>query len=1024
MRGPLDHRSRWVLELAPGVMHVGAAWPQIDARKTDSMRRRRSSSETGESRTSRKRRRALVVSADPRRTRRRRLAVETLDQRRVLAVITGHVFEDIDGSLRAESGEVRVSSRLAYIDANNNAAFDSGETFAVTDESGRFQFENVDPGIHSVRLFDGANGQRQTFPVEPVQSFVSQVPPNAADLGLIGDTLYVLAEDSLIEPSLIGSSSQWSSLPFRASSLSPSAGGLALVNDSAGGVWMVHPQGQGAQRVGASQGLEVTAAAIGGDGQGVALAVEGGARRVMSFSIADGGSAELSVTSAMVPTDARVIGPDSAPPLSIGSRSIFAWSEPTNTTRLSIWNNASAQWVQKSAASVSGIDELLSFDDGAGLLAIRYDDGSVGVLDVDAGFAPLHEFDFDGPSKLIPGFDAIASINSSQAGFEFAIDDLRSGDRLVSRELDAAQIGTPRALAGHSFDSLFVLGESAVAAIELGHAGARTVEVSDQMPVAEIAFGVQVTATNYPPMPIPVLPVHGSEDTVLEIAADTLDQYVSDAEGDRLIPVVVDPPSHGAVQFDTQGGIRYTPDANYFGEDLFAIVFYDGVNVSRKMHFDISLSSVPDAPDGFDISGLQLPELAEPGYVIGSIEVQDVDSDDNYLFTVSDSRFEVVDSKLTYRGGSINFEGEPRIELTVSGYDQSAEHEFREDLVISVIDENDPIAFFVTEHGQVSENAPGALVTELGVVDEDLPKQTITYSVDDQRFEVIGNLLRLKQDQALNYEVEPIVFMMITADDGAGSSLTVDFQVSVLDVLNEGGDIELTNKTVMEWEPGASVGQVTVNSAPASGFELHVDDSRFEIEGTTLKLVDDVWVRYEEAAQIQVTITASSSEHGIFSKAFVIQVLENDTPFHNDDQPHDVDHNGSVSPGDALDIINYLNIYGPGPIGPGHPGYGYDVNGDGMVSTLDALLIINYLNRVSSAGSVDGEESSENSDADSGVSSDESSGTLSTTSDGEGEQTGVSGNAAGGWMITEDDDDDEGSEDPWSLYGNDGSTGF
>ncbi|MEL6108407.1 MAG: dockerin type I domain-containing protein [Planctomycetota bacterium] len=955
------------------------------------------------------------------------MSVETLDQRRVLAVITGQVFEDIDGSLRPESGEVQLSSRLAYIDANNNAAFDSGESFAVTDSSGQFQFDEIDPGIHSVRLYDGASGQRQTFPAEPVQSFVSQVPPNTADFGLIGDTLYVLAEDSLIEPSLIGSSSEGPSLPFRANSFAQSASGVALVNDSTGGVWLVRPQDQGAYRIGADQGLEVTAAAVGGDGQGVALAVEGGARRVMSFGVSDGGSVELSVTNAMVPADARVIGADSAPPLSIGSRSIFAWSEPSNSTRLSIWNNTSAQWVQKSATSVSGVDELLSFDDGAGLLAIRYDDGSVGVLDVDAGFAPLHEFDVDGPSKLIPGYDAIASINSIEAGFEFAVDDLRSGDRLVSRELDAAQIGTPRALTGHSFDSLFVLGDSAVAAIELDHAGARTVEVSDQMPVAEISFGVQVTSANYPPTPIPVLPVHGSEDTVLEITADTLDQYVSDAEGDRLIPVVVDPPSHGDVQFDTQGGIRYTPDANYFGDDLFAIVFYDGANVSRKMHFDISLSSVPDAPDGFEISGLQLPELAEPGYVIGSIEVEDVDSENNYLFTVSDARFEVVNSKLTYRGGAINFEGEPRIELTVSGYDQSAEHEFRQDLVISVIDENDPIAFFVIEHGQVSENAPGALVAELSVVDEDLPKQTISYSVDDQRFEVIGNLLRLKPSEALNFEVEPIVLMMITADDGAGSSLTVDFQVSVLDVINEGGDIGLSNKTVMEWEPGANVGQVTVNAAPANDFQLHVDDSRFEIDGTTLKLVDDVWVRYDEAPQIQVTITASSSEHGIFSKAFVIHVLQNETPFHNDDQPHDVDHDGSVSPGDALDIINYLNIYGPGPIGPGHPGYGYDVNGDGMVSTLDALLIINYLNRVSSAGAVDGEDNAGDSESDAGVSSDDSAGGLGTATDGEGEQIGsnsVSTNStASGWIVQEDDDDDEGSKDPWGLYGSDGLAG-
>ena len=86
----------------------------------------------------------------------------------------------------------------------------------------------------------------------------------------------------------------------------------------------------------------------------------------------------------------------------------------------------------------------------------------------------------------------------------------------------------------------------------------------------------------------------------------------------------------------------------------------------------------------------------------------------------------------------------------------------------------------------------------------------------------------------------------------------------------------------------------------------------------------------------------------------MIEVLENETPFHNDDNPYDVDGNGTVTPLDALAIINYLNIYGPGPVGPGDPGYGYDVNGDGQVTALDALLVINILNTIQNGGTVGG----------------------------------------------------------------------
>ncbi|MEO1524443.1 MAG: dockerin type I domain-containing protein [Planctomycetota bacterium] len=990
------------------------------------MERRRSSSKKRTSRNAKERSRALVISAESRRIRRRKLVVEPLGQRRVLAVITGHVFDDADGSLRAEAGEVQLSSRLAYIDANDNASLDPGEPIAVADQSGQFRFEDVEEGIHSVRLYSGASGQRQTFPAEPVQSFFSQSPRDAQAIGFVGDSLYVLTPDALTEASPIESSTQGLALPFQAASFAPVHGAAptALIHAESGGAWLVQPGHGTLTQVGAQNEIDVQSAAVGNDGEGVALVEEGGALRVFSLNGLESGSANLSTTSAMVPAGARMIGAESSSPTSIGSRTIFAWSEPTATTRLSIWSNSSARWVQNSSASLTGVNELLSFDDGAGLLAIRYEDGSVGVLDVDAGFAPLHQFDVDGPTKLLPGLDALASINSTPAGFEFAIDDLRNGGRLASRELDAGQIGAPKTLVGDTFDSLFVLGDRAIAALELDQPAARVVEVDGETTAVDIAFGAQLTGSNTPPVPVTVLPVQGTEDEVLEITAATLAQFVRDAEGDRLIPIVVDAPSHGDVQLDAFGGIRYTPEANYFGEDLFAIVFYDGVNVSSRMHFDISLSSSPDSPEGFEVDGLQLPELSEPGYVIGSISVQDVDEGDQYMFDVSDSRFEVVDSKLTYRGGSINFEGEPRIDITVTGYDQAAGHQFHEDLVIAVTDENDPIAFFVTDRGEVYENSPGELIAELSVIDEDLPGQTITYSTDDQRFEIVGNQLRLKPTEALNYEVEPIVTMKVTANDGAGSSLSVDFQVSVLDITDEGGDIGLSNQTVMEWEPGANVGQISVDPGSSDGYQLSVDDSRFEIDGTTLKLVDDSWVRYDDAAQIQLTVTASSAESGVFSKSFVVEVLENATPFHNDDQPYDVDVNGSVTPGDALTVINYLNTYGPGPIGPGDPGYGYDVNGDGMISTIDALLIINYLNRVSSDGTVDGEENpSDSAETDPEVSStDDEGNTLGTSTGGEGEHIQSVAGGAGGWMFDQEDEDEE-SGDPWDLYG-DSSTGL
>lgn len=53
----------------------------------------------------------------------------------------------------------------------------------------------------------------------------------------------------------------------------------------------------------------------------------------------------------------------------------------------------------------------------------------------------------------------------------------------------------------------------------------------------------------------------------------------------------------------------------------------------------------------------------------------------------------------------------------------------------------------------------------------------------------------------------------------------------------------------------------------------------------------------------------------------------------------DVNLNGSVTPNDALLIINYLNS------GASSGGEAYDINNDGAISPVDALVIINILNQ-------------------------------------------------------------------------------
>ena len=73
----------------------------------------------------------------------------------------------------------------------------------------------------------------------------------------------------------------------------------------------------------------------------------------------------------------------------------------------------------------------------------------------------------------------------------------------------------------------------------------------------------------------------------------------------------------------------------------------------------------------------------------------------------------------------------------------------------------------------------------------------------------------------------------------------------------------------------------------------------------------------------------------------------------NPQNPLDVNADGSVSPLDALLVINELNSLGAHPLDARIDGVDYpDVNGDAFVTPLDALLVLNEMNRVSSLAAV------------------------------------------------------------------------
>lgn len=100
-------------------------------------------------------------------------------------------------------------------------------------------------------------------------------------------------------------------------------------------------------------------------------------------------------------------------------------------------------------------------------------------------------------------------------------------------------------------------------------------------------------------------------------------------------------------------------------------------------------------------------------------------------------------------------------------------------------------------------------------------------------------------------------------------------------------------------------------------------------------------------ATVTVILDDGDPTNGGDSQTFTIDVAK-PHPLFNAAQPCDVTSDGTIAPGDALEVINYINAFGDKQPGAAEGEAGsspyYDVSGDGAISPVDALMVIDYLN--------------------------------------------------------------------------------
>ncbi len=173
----------------------------------------------------------------------------------------------------------------------------------------------------------------------------------------------------------------------------------------------------------------------------------------------------------------------------------------------------------------------------------------------------------------------------------------------------------------------------------------------------------------------------------------------------------------------------------------------------------------------------------------------------------------------------------------------------------------------------VPENAAGADIGSLTVTDPDVG-DSFTFVVSDDRFEVVGGVLKLKSGMSLDHESEPIVPLTITATDSGGLPIARDVTITVSDVNETPTSITLTGSSVVEQVPGAEVGTLAATDPDVGdplGFSV-INDTRFEVVGDHLKLKDGVSLLYTDASSVVVDVRVTDSGGLSLTRSFVIEI--------------------------------------------------------------------------------------------------------------------------------------------------------
>ncbi len=394
------------------------------------------------------------------------------------------------------------------------------------------------------------------------------------------------------------------------------------------------------------------------------------------------------------------------------------------------------------------------------------------------------------------------------------------------------------------------------------------------------------------------------------------------------------------------------------------------VPISAVVNNGIGTTTIADVDDGDDVGGIAVTSTVGEGQWSYSLDGQNFTDMNgvataNALLLPDNASLRYVPNGLYSESASITYvawdktSGQAGQQSDASTRGDHTSFSLDSDtLTIQVTDVNDAPTLITLSSSSVPENTTGDEIGDVTADDPD-PGDSHSFTVSDNRFEVVGGKLKLIDSQAVDFESEGTIDVTITAaDDGVPVlDYSQGFTITVIDQ-NDATTVAvpLEDQTAYVTRPFEfEVVETTFADEDAGD---HLTYSASMVDGSPLP----AWLNFDPtdrtfrgtpsvsdagSLEIRVTVTDAGTPSMNVYDDLTLVVDDNPFPWQNPILNVDVDDKDGVIPLDALIIINYINLH-PGdtslPDPPAAPPPYYDVNGDNAIAAIDALQVINYLN--------------------------------------------------------------------------------